>query len=154
MMSLLHPQRVAMFCIPTWSFRKWFSTLVIQTCFWKKFSMSPNTTWLVLKRRESNNCVKEILRSSEHQEGCFSQCLCALYEFGELPESMQTYWRGRGASLSWPLRISAFRPAGTPLRLGRWCRPSSGPWWRSTHQCWGTWPRSPANIKKSPSIDY
>ena len=26
--------------------------LVIQTCFWKKFGMSPNTTWLVLKRRE------------------------------------------------------------------------------------------------------
>ena len=26
--------------------------LVIQTCFWKKFGMSPNTTWLVLKRKE------------------------------------------------------------------------------------------------------
>ena len=26
--------------------------LVIQTCFWKKSGMSPNTTWLVLKRKE------------------------------------------------------------------------------------------------------
>ena len=26
--------------------------LVIQTCFWKKSSMSPNTTWLILKRKE------------------------------------------------------------------------------------------------------
>ena len=26
--------------------------LVIQTCFWKKSGMSPNTTWLVLKRNE------------------------------------------------------------------------------------------------------
>ena len=26
--------------------------LVIQICFWKKFGMSPNTTWLVLKRKE------------------------------------------------------------------------------------------------------
>ena len=26
--------------------------LLIQTCFWKKFGMSPNTTWLVLKRKE------------------------------------------------------------------------------------------------------
>ena len=26
--------------------------LVIKTCFWKKSGMSPNTTWLVLKRKE------------------------------------------------------------------------------------------------------
>ena len=29
--------------------------LVIQTCFWKKSGMSPNTTWLVLKRKEYTN---------------------------------------------------------------------------------------------------
>jgi len=32
--------------------------LVIQTCFWKKSGMSPNTTWLVLKRKEYADLLK------------------------------------------------------------------------------------------------
>ena len=34
--------------------------LEIQTCFWKKFGMSPNTTWLVLKRKEYSWALSKI----------------------------------------------------------------------------------------------
>ena len=51
--STLHLQWVAVFCIPTWALRKWRGmSYNTNMGFKKKFCMSPNTKWLVLKRRE------------------------------------------------------------------------------------------------------
>ena len=52
MMSLLYLQRVAVFCIPTWSLSNWYGMSCNLNMFLKKFGMSLNETRLVLQRKE------------------------------------------------------------------------------------------------------